>query len=88
VDFEYDANKSSLNKTKHGIDLVDTQKLWLDPDIVVGPGDSTTEPRWLAVGEIEGVAWTACFTYRGEKIRIIQCRRARDEERKIYELSK
>jgi len=30
VKFEYDKNKSQINKEKHGIDFVDAQNLWQD----------------------------------------------------------
>jgi uncharacterized DUF497 family protein len=56
--------------------------------LIEGPGQSTTELRWLAVGIINGIHWTACFTYRGDHIRLIECRRARREERDVYELGK
>jgi hypothetical protein len=29
--FEFDATKSASNRTKHGIDFVEAQKLWHDP---------------------------------------------------------
>jgi len=88
VEFEFDPAKSELNKSKHGIDLVAAQQLWADPHLIEGPGQSTTESRWLAVGVINEIHWTACFTHRGERIRLIECRRARREEREVYELGK
>ena len=88
MEFEFDPAKSELNKGKHGLDLVEAQQLWADPHLIEGPGQSTTELRWLAVGVINGVHWTACFTYRGDYIRLIECRRARREERDVYELGK
>ncbi len=88
MEFEFDPAKSEINKVKHGIDLIEAQRLWLDPNFIEGPGQSTTELRWLAVGVINAVHWTACFTYRGDRIRLIECRRARREERDVYELGK
>ena len=88
MEFEFDPAKSHLNKQKHGIDLIEAQQLWKDSHLIEGPGHSATETRWLAVGTISGVHWTACFTFRAERIRLIECRRARTEEREIYELSK
>jgi len=37
------------------------------------------------VGKIGASYWSAIITYRGERIRIISVRRARQEERKAYE---
>jgi len=88
VEFEFDVNKSAANEKKHGVDLITAQRLWDDPCLIEGPGISIDEPRWLVVGRIDGVFWTACFTYRGDKIRLIECRRSRKEERQVYELSK
>jgi len=88
LEFEFDPKKSKTHKTKHGIDLNEAQLLWNDPDLIEGPAISVTEERWLAVGIIYRKHWTACFTYRGTRIRIIECRRARKEEKEVYELSK
>ncbi|MEQ8314753.1 MAG: BrnT family toxin [Gammaproteobacteria bacterium] len=83
--FEYDARKSSSNLKKHGIDFVEAQLLWLDPDLVVVPAKTEDEPRFLAVGQILKKHWSAVITYRGENIRLISVRRSRDEEVTIYE---
>ena len=83
--FEYDARKSSSNLKKHGIDFVEAQLLWLDPDLVLVPAKTEDEPRFLAVGRILKKHWSAVITYRGENIRLISVRRSRDEEVTIYE---
>ena len=88
MEFEFDPKKSKANKTKHGIDLMEAQLLWNDSELIEGPGISIAEERWLAVGVINGKHWTACFTHRGDRIRIIECRRSRKEEKEAYELSK
>lgn len=38
--FGFDAAKSAANKAKHGIDFVEAQPLWSDPDRIEGPGRS------------------------------------------------
>ena len=86
--FEFDDHKSLLNGRKHGITLQTARDLWADPDLIVGPAQSIEEERWLAVGRINGLHWLAVFTFRGEVIRLITCRRARPEEIETYELSK
>jgi hypothetical protein len=34
IEFEFNENKSRTNLEKHGVDFVDTQKLWDDPDLL------------------------------------------------------
>ena len=49
------------------------------------PAKTTDEQRFLVVGKIASKHWSAVITYRGDNIRIISVRRARDEESEIYE---
>jgi uncharacterized protein len=84
--FAFDAAKSASNQAKHGIDFVEAQALWNDPDRVEAPGRSTDEPRFQIVGRIGETTWTATVTYRHEEtIRIISVRRARADEKAQYE---
>jgi len=85
LSFEFDSRKSNSNLEKHGIDFVEAQLLWLDPDLLEIPAKTVDEPRYLLIGKILDRHWSAVVTYRDEKIRIISVRRARDEEIKIYE---
>ena len=85
--FEFDDNKSRRNKIKHGIDFVEAQMLWNDPDLIEIPVKTSDEPRFMVTGRIFSKYRSAIITYRGEKIRIISMRRARKEEVKIYESS-
>jgi hypothetical protein len=85
MDFEFDRRKSQLNKTKHGIDFVEAQALWDDPDLLEVPLTVEDEPRALVVGRIGGRHWSAIITYRQERIRLISVRRSRDQERALYE---
>jgi uncharacterized DUF497 family protein len=83
--FEFDAAKSAANKAKHGIDFVEAQTLWSDPDRIELPARPTNEPRFLLVGQITPALWTATVTYRHEEtIRLISVRRARDSEKAQY----
>ena len=85
LSFEFDSRKSNSNLTKHGIDFVEAQLLWLDPDLLEIPAKTMDEPRYLIVGKILDKHWSTIITYRDENIRIISVRRARDEEIEIYE---
>ena len=83
--FEFDQEKSKTNLDKRGIDFGSAQALWKDPGLVEIPARTDDEPRYLMIGMIDGVHWSAIVTPRDENIRIISVRRSRAEEVKIYE---
>jgi uncharacterized protein len=85
IKFEFDAAKSVANKIKHGVDFDEAQSLWLDPTLLEAPARTHDEPRFLAVGTINGKHWSAIFTRRGDKTRLISVRRSRQEEIARYE---
>jgi uncharacterized DUF497 family protein len=85
IEFEFDENKSRANLEKHGVDFVDAQKLWDDPDLLEIPVKTEDEPRFLIIGVITGKHWSGVITYRGARIRIISVRRSRKEEVALYE---
>lgn len=85
MNFEFDPEKSDANIIKHGIDFIDAQELWDDIDLLEIPAKTTDEPRFLVIGMIGEKHWTGIITYRGDSIRIISVRRARDEEIELYE---
>jgi uncharacterized protein len=72
-------------KIKHGIDFIEAQALWDDPDLVEIPAKVIDEPRFMIVAKIGMKHWSGVITYRGDIIRIISVRRSRKEEIKIYE---
>ena len=84
--FEYDEHKSSINKSKHGIDFREAQRLWEDPYSFELPSpQSEDEERFLVLGEINLKNYTAIITYRDTNIRIISVKRSRTKEIKLYE---
>ena len=85
MEFEFDPNKSAINKTKHGIDFIESQKLWTDINRMEIPARTQDESRFLVLGKIADKHWSAVITYRDDKIRIISVRRSRNEEVNIYE---
>jgi hypothetical protein len=85
MDFEFDSRKSDTNKTKHGIDFLDAQALWNDPDYTEIPLKTSDEPRYLVIGKISGRHSSGIITCRSDKVRIISVRRSRKEEVAIYE---
>ncbi len=84
-DFEFDEEKSAANRVKHGIDFLDAQALWNDPDLLEVQAKSNDEPRFLVVGLIGVKHWSAVITYRNERIRLISVRRFRKREVELYE---
>lgn len=85
MEFEFDPAKSDSNKKKHGMDFIDAQALWNDPDFIEIPVRTIDEARLLVIGKIWEKHWSAIITYRNEKVRIISVRRSREEEIEIYE---
>jgi uncharacterized DUF497 family protein len=83
--FEFDEAKSRANKAKHGIDFVETQELWDDPNLLEVPARTVDEPRYLVVGHLCGKHGSAVITYRGSSIRLISVRRTRIQEIELYE---
>ena len=84
-DFEYDDDKSAANLKKHGIDFLDAQALWKDPDLLEIRAKSDDEPRFLVVGLIGPKHWSAVVTFRNGTIRLISVRRSRKREVELYE---
>ena len=85
MEFEFDPVKSMSNLVKHGIDFEDARKLWRDPRALIVKVKGITEPRWIAMARVEQEYWSAVFTFRGERIRIISVRRSRAKEIALYE---
>ena len=85
MEFEFDPKKSEQNKTKHGIDFIEAQAPWNDPDIVEIPVKISNETRFLVIGTIAEKHWSGIITYRSDRIRIISVRRSRKEEVDLYE---
>ena len=85
MDFEFDPGKSASSKSKHGIDFVQAQELWDDPDLIEIPARTEDEPRYMVIGEIAGRHWSGIITYRAGRVRIISVRRSRGKEIAIYE---
>lgn len=84
MDFEFDPVKSETNFNKHQINFVDAQQLWSDQFAAVIDARSDSEPRLALIAQLHGRIWTAFFTQRESKIRLISVRRARENEVKLY----
>jgi uncharacterized DUF497 family protein len=85
MEFEFDPKKSASNKRKHDIDFFEAQALWNDPERLELPAKTIGEQRYLLIGKIEKKHWSAIFTIRDRKTRIISVRHARIKEIEAYE---
>ena len=83
--FEFDKRKSESNKRKHGIDFVEAQALWDDPDRIEVPAKTLVEKRSVLTRRIQDTHWSAVFTIRKDRTRIISVRCARKQEVEEYE---
>jgi uncharacterized DUF497 family protein len=81
--FEFDPVKSESNRAKHGINFKQARAIWNDL-VVTFSSQQAGEPRKLVIGKMGVTYWTAIITERGENIRIISVRKARTNEKAIY----
>ena len=83
--FEYDPSKSATNEAKHGIDFDEARVLWKDARMLEAPAITDGEPRFVVIGKIGENHWAAVCAHRGDNVRIISVRRAREQEVDYYE---
>lgn len=81
--FEFDTKKRLSNKEKHGIDFETAIQLWKDPQRVEIKAKWLDEPRYLLIAVIKNQHWSAIFTSRRKRIRLISVRRSRKNEKEI-----
>jgi uncharacterized DUF497 family protein len=67
VEFEYDPNKSQLNKAKHGIDFEEAKGLWEAEKSVEYAAKSKTQTRMIRIAALKQKLWVCVFTLRGQK---------------------
>ena len=85
-DFEWDAEKSKANTKKHGISFAQATEIWngvhLTVDDIARSRDG--ERRGAAIGWVGDKLYTAIWTVRAGRTRLISVRRARDGETEAY----
>ncbi|MCK5066737.1 MAG: BrnT family toxin [Bacteroidales bacterium] len=86
--FEFDKNKSESNERKHGISFEYARRLWKDTNGIEIPARWVDEPRFVLIAMLEMDIWSAVFILRKNRIRIISVRKARDNEKEIYNSSR
>ncbi len=83
--FEWDLRKSDLTYDKHGINFDAAARVFTDVYVQRESKADHGEPRYLAIGMIDGICVAVVWTPRARNRRIITARRARDSERKLYD---
>ncbi len=83
--FEWDDEKNTINKKKHGISFETASKVFADPYYieVYDSEHSSDEDRYIAIGLVEDVLFVV-FTERKESLRLISARLATEKERRFY----
>jgi uncharacterized DUF497 family protein len=81
MQFEWDETKRESNLAKHGVDFVLGEMLFDGRPVTTAPSRRQTEERYMTTGEIDGRFFTAIWTWRGDVIRLISMRRARNAEK-------
>ena len=88
MDFEWDEDKRLANLEKHGIDFLDARTIWtgqvLDPAAERVVEDEARPTALGTIGEDEIVV-AVVYTVRDGIVRLISARRARRNERKLYQ---
>jgi hypothetical protein len=92
LQFEWDENKNSANREKHGVSFEEAKEIFADP-LHISKLDhrfSYFEERWITIGTTKEsnilVVANIFFDDNGEEIiRIISARRANPKERSFYE---
>jgi len=75
--------KSEANKRKHGVSLDEAVQIWQEAYLEI-PAKTVDELRFMSIGRIRGKLFACIYTVRGESIRLISCRRAREKEVHLY----
>lgn len=92
ISFEWDENKNTINKDKHGVSFEEARTVFYDEDALLEYDEyhSAQEDRFRILGmSYSGKVLMVVHCIREESvIRIISSRKAKENERKGYERSK
>jgi hypothetical protein len=84
VEFEWDETKSISNLEKHEVDFLTALDLFDGRPVMTRPALFPGEERYSTTGLLGQVLYTAIWTWRDERVRLISARRARHGERRAY----
>lgn len=86
LQFEWDPAKADANLSKHGVSFAFGARLFLDEwrvDLDV-TRTADGEQRHKTLGVIEGRLFSAVYTLRDDRIRLISVRRCNSQEERTY----
>jgi uncharacterized protein len=87
-DFEWDDNKATRNKIKHGVSFEEAATVLNDPNLYTefDSQHSIEEERYIGIGFSDrGRLLSVSHTLRGETIRIISARPCNTREARFYD---
>ena len=84
MEFEWDEEKRLRNIRKHKLDFVQAQLLFDGRPQLTWRSKFAAEERWQTTGIVDGDLYTVIWTSRGNAVRFISARRARDAEERAY----
>jgi uncharacterized DUF497 family protein len=85
-ELEWDEAKRLANLERHGLDFVDCGLLGRSRRFLIVPSDRGDELRYRMIGVLDDRVVVLVWTPRGDKVRCISFRRARDAEKRQYRL--
>lgn len=86
MDVTFDPAKNATNIAKHGVDFAEIEGVFFDPVALTIEDSDHDEQRFVTLGcDGYGRLLVVCYTYRGNRIRVISARKAEPHERKQYE---
>jgi uncharacterized protein len=85
MEFEWSEAKRLTVLTERGLDFIDAQAFFDGRPLIAVPSPHGEEERWLTIGELNGILLAVVWMWRGQVIRIITMRKARDGEKRRYQ---
>jgi hypothetical protein len=83
---QWDAEKATSNREKHGIDFADAATALEDDFAVTVEDEAHDEPRFVTIGmDALGRILVVVYTWRDDEPRLISARRASRVEKRQYE---
>ena len=85
MDYEWDEAKRAANLAKHGVDFpAAVAVLEARPPVFADERRDYGEPRYVALGGLDGRLLVVVFTLRGQAVRIISARKANAREVQLH----
>lgn len=82
--FEWDEVKRRANLAKHRLDFRDADLVFSEPYLKLPARPAGDEVRHRAIGHVGESLVAVIYTERGEALRIISMRKARNDERRLF----